>query len=115
MANSDEKDLTVIDYGSLNKKVTFQENDYRQASLQLRLRQDGLTQSKFFRHMVSAYLTNDDRILSCVAEISNLSKAKKKKLKKLKDGGEELVDDLGLSEKQIENLFDLIAQEHPDL
>lgn len=109
------EDITEIDYGNLNKKVTFQENDHRQASLQLRLRQDGLTQSKFFRHMISAYLSNDERILSCVSEISNLSKAKKKKLKKLKDTGEELISDLGLSENQIENLFDLIAQDHPDL
>ena len=104
-----------IDYGKLTKKIVFTENDHRQAKLVTKLRQDGLTQSKFFRHMVTAYLDEDERIVSYVDEIKPQSKSRKTKTKRLRDQGNQAISDLGLSEQQVVDIFDLIAKEHPDL
>jgi hypothetical protein len=42
---------TEIDYGNLTKRIIFTDNDHRQAQLLIRLKQDALTQSAFFRHI----------------------------------------------------------------
>lgn len=104
-----------IDYGKLTKKIVFTENDHRQAKLVTKLRQDSLTQSKFFRHMITAYLDGDERIISYVDEVKQQSKTRKARTKKLRDQGKQTVNDLGLSEQQVHDLFDTIAEECPDL
>ena len=40
---------------------------------------------------------------------------KSSKIKKLKDKGKQLMNDLAFNDNEIENIFDLIAEEHPDL
>jgi hypothetical protein len=43
------------------------------------------------------------------------SKQKRAKSKKLEEEGENLMKKLGLREEEIENIFDLLEEEHPDL
>ena len=43
------------------------------------------------------------------------AKAKVKKSKKLRDKGNELKSNLGLTDNEVEDIFDLIQQEYPDL
>lgn len=105
----------TIDYGNLTKRVVFTENDHRHAKLILRLQHDGLTQAAFFRHIITAYIESDERIVDYIDEVKDQSKARKAKTKRLRDQGKETTKDLGLSEQQQHDLFDLIAQEHPDL
>ena len=104
-----------IDYGKLTKKIVFTDNDHRQAKLIIKLRKDGLSQSAFFRHIVTAYLEEDDRILSYIDEVKPQSKARKAKTSALRNTGSQKVRDLGLSEQQLVDIFDVIAKEHPDL
>jgi|TARA_Y100000310_G_C20673691_1_gene811663 hypothetical protein len=104
-----------IDYGKLTKKIVFTENDHRQAKLIIKLRRDGLSQSAFFRHMVTAFLEDDERIVSYIDDVKEQSKARKAKTKKLRDEGKQATKDLGFSEQQLVDIFDLIAEEHPDL
>ena len=49
------------------KKVTFLDTDVRHAQLRLRLQHDGITQSDFFRALVTGYLENDSRIIRYLA------------------------------------------------
>mgnify|MGYP003149631397 CR=1 FL=1 len=104
-----------IDYGKLTKKIVFTENDHRQAQLIIKLRRDGLTQSAFFRHMITGFLNDDERIVSYVDEVKQQSQSRKSKTKKLRDKGSQSARDLGLSEQQVVDIFALIAEEHPDL
>jgi len=104
-----------IDYGKLTKKIVFTDNDHRQAKLIIKLRQDGLTQSAFFRHLITAYLEEDDRILSYVDDIKPQSKVRKAKTAALRNAGTQRATDLGLSDQQLVDIFDVIAKEHPDL
>ena len=104
-----------INYGKLTKRIVFTENDHRHAQLVLKLKHDGLRQSDFFRSLVTAYIAGDERIQSYVDEISTLSKERKAKSKKLRTKGQETVKDFGLTDGEIENIFDLIEEEHPEL
>jgi len=65
--------------------------------------------------MITAYLDGDERIISYVDEVKQQSKTRKARTKKLRDQGKQTVNDLGLSEQQVHDLFDTIAEEYPDL
>jgi hypothetical protein len=43
------------------------------------------------------------------------NKKKKAKSKQLRDKGKQKMEDFGLNEGEIENIFDLIEEEHPEL
>ena len=83
-----------IDYGNLTKKIVFTDNDHRQAKLIVKLRQDGL---------------------SYIDEVKPQSKVRKAKTATLRNTGSQRSRDLGLSEQQLVDVFDVIAKEHPDL
>jgi len=102
-------------YGKMNKKIVFTENDGRHAKLVVRLKYDNLRQSEFFRACISGYLEQDERIMSFIDDLKKQSASKKKKSKKLRLQGKELLNDAGFSDTQLDDLFDLIAEEHPDL
>lgn len=103
------------DYGKNNKRIIFTDTDHRHAQLSLKLKADGMTQAKFFRSLISGYLSDDERIRSYVVENGNLSKEKKLRNTKARAAGNMILSDLGLSNEQVEDIFDLISKEHPDL
>lgn len=102
-------------YGKNNKRIIFTDTDHRHAQLSLKLKNDGMTQAKFFRSIISGYLSDDDRIRSYVVENGSLSKEKKQRNTKARTEGRTLAHNLGLSEDQVEDIFDLISEEHPNL
>ena len=104
-----------IEYGKMNKKIVFTENDHRHAQLIIRLKHDDMRQSEFFRACISGYLEQDERILSFLDEIKTQSLKKKAKSKSLRLRGKQTAEDAGFSDKQVSDLFDLIAEEHPEL
>ena len=108
-------DAPPVEYGKLNKKIVFTENDHRHAQLIIRLRHDNLKQSEFFRAFITGYLAQDDRILSFIEDLKTQSVKKQTKSKKLRTKGTRIAAEAGFSDDQIEDLFDLIAEEHPDL
>ena len=107
--------MSNIDYGKLNKRIVFTENDHRHAQLIVRLKYDDLRQSDFFRSLITGYIDGDKRITDFIDEIKQQSKKKKKASKKLRLEGKDKVKSLGFSDEQIEDIFDLIAEEHPEL
>jgi len=105
-----------IDYGNLNKRIVFTDNDHRHAQLVTRLRYDGLVQSDFFRSIVTGYIQGDERIAEFVDDIKQQSEKRKRKSKKLRTEGKNNIHALGLNDEQlIDDIFDIIAEEHPDL
>ena len=102
-------------YGKTNKRIIFTDNDHRHAQLINRLRYDNLTQAQFFRLILGGYINGDSRIQDFIDEFKIQSKKKKTKSKRLKKQGRKNMSDMGFDEESIENMFDLIAQEHPDL
>ena len=85
------------------KKVVFYDTDKRHADLKIRLHYDGLTQSHFFRSMITGYLEKDAAM-------------KRKDSESLIEKGEVLKNKFAIFEdSEVENIFDLIEKEHPDL
>lgn len=104
-----------INYGKLNKRVVFTDNDHRHAQLLIKLRTDGLSQADFFRSVISAYIGDDADFLKFIDRIKTQSIKRKTKSRRTRQKGVQTVKDLGLNEGEIENIFDILAQEHPDL
>jgi len=102
-------------YGKNTKKIVFSDTDHNHARLILRLRHDGITQARFFRSIVSGYIEGDERIQNYITEISQQAILKKTASAKLQESGRQKAKGLGLSDQQVENLFDLIAEEYPEL
>ena len=104
-----------IDYGKLNKRIVFTENDHRHVKLLMKLKADGLTQSKFFRCLITGYIDGDVRIHEYIDEVGGLSIKRRNKSKKLREEGMKKLSDFSLDDGEIENIFDIIAEEHPEL
>tara|TARA_B100001094_G_scaffold307887_1_gene339992 strand:+ start:5460 stop:5786 length:327 start_codon:yes stop_codon:yes gene_type:complete len=104
-----------IEYGKNSKRIIFTDTDHRHAQLTLKLKDDGMTQAKFFRNLITGYLEDDERIRDYVVNAGNLSKQKKQRNIKLRETGKQITQDLGLSNDQVDNIFDLISEEFPDL
>jgi len=102
-----------------DKKIIFDDSSARHARLKIRLGYDGLTQAEFFRSFMTGYLEKDERIVSFL-ESYKLSKNKQSKrnlkiIKKDNERAEDLLSEFGIKDNELDNIFDLIAKEHPDL
>lgn len=102
-------------YGTNSKKIVFTDTDHRHAQFLVRLNHDGLKQSQFFRAIITAYINSDARIQEYIDEVSEFSLKKKQKSKQLRSKGRSTASDLGLQDTEIENIFDLIEEEYPEL
>tara|TARA_R110001583_G_scaffold16625_6_gene68145 strand:+ start:535 stop:861 length:327 start_codon:yes stop_codon:yes gene_type:complete len=102
------------------KKIVFYDTDKRHAKLKIRLHYDGLTQSGFFRAMVSGYLDKDPALLDFInrlQEKENIHSVRKRDTSdKLLESGEEVKKKFSLlGEDEVESIFDMIEKEHPEL
>lgn len=104
-----------VDYGKLTKKIVFTDSDHRHAQLIIRLRHDGISQSVFFRNIITGYIEGDERIQAFVDEFKKQSQSRKSKSKRLTEKGKEVMKDLNLTDKEVTDIFDIIAEEHPEL
>ena len=106
-------------YGTREKKIVFNDTDKRHADLKIRLQHDDLSQSEFFRAMVTGYIEKDSRLLAYLYEWRELnkgySKTKRAKSERLLRKGQQIKSKFGLDESEIESIFDLLEEEHPDL
>ena len=97
----------------------FYDTDKRHAELKIRLQHDSLKQSEFFRAVVTAYIEKDESFLKFINEykLSNKTQSRQRieKSKKIIEKGREVEKKFNLKEDERESIFDLIAQEHPDL
>ena len=104
-----------VKYGKNDKRIVFTDTDHRHAQLLVRLRTDGMKQSQFFRSIITGYIEQDERIVSFFDDIKDQSVKRKAKSNKIRKAGHDLMSSTGFSTDQIEDLFDLIAEEHPEL
>lgn len=102
------------------KNVTFVFYCYEKesADLKIRLRYDGLKQSEFFRTLLKMYVSQDPLMLQIVERIKQNQKVMgKKRLQKTKKDYEQsskILEDLGITESDKQNIFDLIELEDFD-
>ncbi len=106
-----------MSYGKTDKKILFYDTDKRHAELKIRLQYDGLKQSEFFRAMVTGYLEEDPSIMEYVdtyKESDGKQSGRQQKItQKETKQGRELAKTF--AESEIENIFDIIEKENPEL
>jgi hypothetical protein len=88
--------------------------------LKIRMHYDGFkTQSEFFRGCVIAYLEKNEKFMEFLdfykQDEKIQSKANIKKSRRLRQEGHNLMKSLGITEEDVENIFDLIEEEIPEL
>jgi predicted transposase YdaD len=109
----------VTDYGKRDKRISFLDTDKRSADLMIRLKHDNLTKTKFFRELLTGYLNKDHAIMDFIGRIKDepglQSKKQTKIINDLGEKGRETKKKFGLKDEEIENIFDLLEKEHPDL
>jgi hypothetical protein len=101
-------------------KITFFLDPRLHEDLRIRIHYDGFkTQSEFFRACVISYLEKNQEFTTFVDYYKQSeklqSKANIKKSIKLRMRGEDLMKKLRITEEEVENIFDLIEEEIPEL
>tara|TARA_R100001129_G_scaffold180024_1_gene157578 strand:- start:1058 stop:1399 length:342 start_codon:yes stop_codon:yes gene_type:complete len=104
-------------YGTMKKKIVFYDSDKRYADLKIRLEHDKLSQAKFFRGILTGYLSQDPDILNFVDKLkaskrnNKTSKKRNKEIRELVNDGNETLEKVLLNEDEIENIFDILENE----
>ena len=101
------------------KRIVFESSTHKHAQLKVRLQYDSMTQAEFFRCLIEGYLAKDERILEYL-EGYRLSKGKDSKRNakyrnKDTEKSEDLLKKFGIKDEELQNIFDLIEEEFPDL
>ena len=104
-----------------NKQVLFLETEKRHADLKIKLKHYGITQSESIRGCISGLIDDDEQFLpfffKLLEQKSYIKSAKnrKKNQEMISKGLNKLKEDFNLGESEIENIFDIIEKDHPDL
>jgi hypothetical protein len=103
-----------------HSKLTFFLNAKLHENLKIRLYYDQIkTQSEFFRYCVESYLTQHPLFMAFLDDYKInkqvQSRPRVAKSKGLRHKGEKLLQDLALSEEEVENIFDILEEELPEL
>ena len=106
------------EYGKNEKVIMFSDTDKRHAELILKLRRDGLSAPQFFRSLVTGYIENEVNIVRYISDVkSENARIGKKKIEYIVDDidkGNQILSELGMTEKDVDFIFDLIERGEDD-
>ena len=101
------------------KKIQFTDTDIRHAQLKIRLERENITQADFFRACVSGMSDNDKDLMKFIRRYKDDNNIGWKRDRKVTENEDEQSDDLmamfGIKDDELESIFDLISEEHPEL
>tara|TARA_R100001509_G_scaffold150915_1_gene110126 strand:+ start:126 stop:449 length:324 start_codon:yes stop_codon:yes gene_type:complete len=104
---------------SIKKKVQFVDTDVRHAQLKIKLERESISQAEFFRACLTGMIDEDPDFLRYVRKYKDNKNIGRKRDAKILDKEDKASDDLmqrfGIKDTELDNIFDLIAEEHPDL
>ena len=103
----------------VKKKVQFVDTDIRHAQLRIQLERENLSQAEFFRACLTGMIENDTAFMNYIRKYKDKKNIGQKRSAKILEKEDKASDDLmkkfGIKDDELENIFDLIAEEHPDL
>lgn len=102
------------------KDIYFSDYPKRQADFMIKIRSRyGMNMSDFFRYMITMVLRDDENMLAILEqyqkERGEFVKRNKKILRKRIDKRDEMIDKFGLSEDEINLIYDSIEEEIGDI
>ncbi len=103
-----------------HSKLTFFLNSKLHENLKVRLYYDQIkTQSEFFRYCVESYLEQNPLFMEFLDDYKINKKVQSKgrtlKSRKLRESGSKLMEELALTDKEVQNIFDILEEELPEL
>ena len=100
------------------KKIMFYDSPDRQARLRIRCQYDGISQSQFFRMMVTGYLENNSKIITFLEECKEKYHAqgviKRKMIATSHRKARDVSKKFALDEKEIEGIYDVLENHGGD-
>ena len=100
------------------KRIFFEELDKNHADLILKLRSKGLTQKRFFQHIVRAFIDGDNTLETffdnLIRKESRFGQRTQKKLSAAVEKGHIIKKKYGLTEEEKSNIFDILEGENFD-
>ena len=101
------------------KKVIFSIPENNKARFKVQLQYDSLTQAQFFRGVLDGYEKKDIDFMKFIANLKNTlgvqSKPQIKKTAKNLDEARQTTRSFALEDDEVEGIFDMLEQEHPEL
>jgi hypothetical protein len=101
--------------GTSSKKVVFYESDKKYADFRIALKTDGFTQANFMRTIIHAYIRRDKDLMPFIEKMLkkevDVPRAWVRQSRMKRESAEEKMKNLGLSDTEIDNIFDLIADQ----
>ncbi len=103
-----------------NSKLTFFLNSKLHENLKIRLYYDQIkTQSEFFRYCVESYLDQNPLFMKFLDDykINKKVMSKRRVLRSatLRARGEELLENMALTDEEVQNIFDILEEDLPEL
>ena len=106
-------------YGNFKKTVQFTDETKRYADFRIQLHFDGLRQGEFFRGLVIGYLERDPDLMQFIEKlkecVDRYSKTRRKAIKKSDANRKENSKIFALDKEDVENIFDLLEKDFPEL
>ena len=107
-------------YPDDHSTLSFSLNAKLHENLKIRLFYDEIkTQSEFFRYCVESYLEQTPLFMAFLDDYKINKKIQSKvrtlKSKKLREKGDKLMEELALTEKDIQNIFDILEEDLPEV
>lgn len=105
------------------KRIIVYDTVERHVQFKICLREYGLTQTKLFRQIITSFLEGDEFSKQAVRLMDEKSPKKsqkrtkrvQKREEKAKKTQAEIEEKFNLENEELEDIFDMIAREHPDL
>ena len=108
----------ALNYGEGKKEIIFRDTNKRHAELKLQLQYDGLKMAKFLRECVTFYLTKDPLMMELIDKMKGVAKVSIKQTNIVKNERKEtniISNEFALNENEVENIFDMLEEEYPEL
>lgn len=101
------------------KKIQFTDTDVRHAQLKIRLERENISQADFFRACITGMSDNDKDLMKFIRRYKDENEiGRKRDMKVTKEEDEKAIDlmaKFGIKDSELENIFDLIAEDHPEI
>lgn len=100
-------------------KIMFSVSERTKADFKIRLQYDSMTQVKFFNSIMEGYLEKDEDLMRYMNKFkknnSIQNNEQRTKIEKNIQKAKETKSKFSLGDEEVENIFDILEQEHPDL
>tara|TARA_Y100000296_G_scaffold85054_1_gene120005 strand:- start:1104 stop:1424 length:321 start_codon:yes stop_codon:yes gene_type:complete len=100
-------------------KVMFTVTERTKADFKLQLQYDSLTQVKFFRSLMEGYIGKDPDLMVYINKFkksnSIQNNQQRNKIATNLKKAAETKNKFALDDEEVENIFDILEKEHPDL